>query len=207
MAKTAKKQYIAETEADESNSSSAYVFPEFEGDSDLKWYVVNIFSGYEKRVTSQIQQLVKANGLEEQIAEVLIPTQQKVVAQAGKKKQVEEKMMPGYLLVKMQLNERTFHLIRNTEGVTGFLGVGRKPTPLSETELKAIVALSEITTPSYQASLRTGQSVKIISGNWKDFIGKVHEINKDKGQVVVLLSLFGQETPVNFDLTEVSPDL
>ncbi|MBL8015206.1 MAG: transcription termination/antitermination factor NusG [Candidatus Doudnabacteria bacterium] len=187
--------------------TQAFDYPEFKGDSDLKWYVINIFSGYEKKVSSQITQRVKANGLEDQIVEVLIPTQQKIVAQAGKKKSVEEKMLPGYLFVKMQLNEQTFHVIRNTEGVTGFLGVGKKPTPLSEAEIKAMIALSEVETPSYEASFKLGDSVKVTSGTWKDFVGKIHEINKDKGQVVVLLSLFGRETPVTLDFTEITTDL
>ncbi|MCA9378821.1 transcription termination/antitermination factor NusG, partial [Candidatus Dojkabacteria bacterium] len=173
----------------------------------LNWFIVNTYSGHEKKVAQTIEQLAKANGLEDEIVEVLVPTQEKVVAQGGKKKTVEDKMFPGYVLINMLLNDQTWHLIRNTEGVTGFLGTGKKPTPLSPEEVGAIKAFSEVEQPSYQAAFRVGESVKVVSGNWKDFIGKISAIDERKGQVTVLLSIFGRETPVPLDFLEVTTDL
>lgn len=174
---------------------------------NLNWYIINTYSGHEKKVASQIEQLVKANGLEEDIVEILVPTQEKIVAQGGKKKTVEEKIFPGYVLIKMVMNDQTWHLIKNTEGVTGFVGPSKKPTPLNDDEVKAIQAFTEVKQASYQASFHTDQSVRVTEGPFKDFVGKITEINESKGQVTVLLSIFGRETPVQLDFLQVTTDL
>lgn len=168
------------------------------------WYIVNAYSGYEKRVANQIIQRTKANNLEAFITEVLVPTQNKIVVSEGKKRTVEEKIFPGYVLVKMEMDDKTWQIIRNTEGVTGFVGTERKPTPLSPEEVRSIMAFMKVEQPSYQASFAVGDAVKVTDGPFKDFVGSISEINEDKGQVKVLLSVFGRETPVILDFLQVT---
>ncbi|MFQ5492542.1 MAG: transcription termination/antitermination protein NusG [Candidatus Dojkabacteria bacterium] len=168
------------------------------------WYVINSYSGHEKKVANQIQQRVKANNLEDEISEVVVPTQEKIVVNEGKKKTIEEKIFPGYVLVKMEMNDRTWQVIRNTEGVTGFIGTGKKPTPLSPTEVKGILAFMDVKQPAYQATFSVEDAVKVVDGPFKDFVGSISEINADKGQVKVLLSVFGRETPVVLDFLQVT---
>lgn len=197
----------AEAQIETSEGTEFVPVADIKADDNLRWFIVNTYSGHEKKVAAQIQQRIKANGLEEQITEVLVPTQEKIVAQGGKKKTVEEKIFPGYVLIHMQMNDQTWHVVRNTEGVTGFVGPSKKPTPLSEEEVKAIMAFSEVTQTGYQASFRVGESVRVVEGPFKDFIGKIEEINEAKGQVTVLLSIFGRETPVQLDFLQVTTDL
>ncbi|HLD03913.1 MAG TPA: transcription termination/antitermination protein NusG [Candidatus Dojkabacteria bacterium] len=171
------------------------------------WYIVTAYSGHEKKVANLIMQRVKANKLEDQISDVLVPTQNKIVIADRKKKTVEEKLFPGYVLIKMDMNDQTWHLIRNTEGITGFVGTTRKPIPLSPEEVKGTMAYMKVQQPSYQASFAVGDTVRITDGLWKDFVGTINDINDDKGQVIVLLSLFGRETPVTLDYLQVSKQL
>ncbi len=168
------------------------------------WYVVNSYSGHEKKVANQIMQRVKANDLESEIYEVVVPTHDKIVVNEGKKKTVEEKFLPGYVLIKMNMNDRTWQIIRNTEGVTGFIGTSKKPTPLNNDEVKRIMAYMNVKQPAYQASFSVGDAVKVVDGPFKDFVGSISEINADKGQVKVLLSVFGRETPVFLDFLQVT---
>lgn len=169
-----------------------------------QWYIVNAYSGHEKRVAYQIQQRTKANNLEDYINEVIVPVQNKIVVSEGKKRTVEEKIFPGYVLVKMIMNDQTWQIIRNTEGVTGFVGTERKPTPLNPDEVKSILAYMKVEQPSYQASFAVGDAVKVTDGPFKDFVGSISEINEDKGQVKVLLSVFGRETPVILDFLQIT---
>lgn len=169
-----------------------------------EWFIVNAYSGHEKRVANQIQQRIKANSLEEYITEILVPVQNKIVVSEGKKRTVEEKIFPGYVLVKMIMNDNTWQIIRNTEGVTGFVGTERKPTPLNPDEVKSILAYMKVEQPSYQASFAVGDAVKVTDGPFKDFVGSISEINEDKGQVKVLLSVFGRETPVILDFLQIT---
>lgn len=173
-------------------------------DSKQNWFIVNAYSGYEKRVATQIVQRSKANNLEDLITEVLVPTQNKIVVSEGKKRTVEEKLFPGYVLVRMEMNDKTWQIIRNTEGVTGFVGTERKPTPLSPDEVKSILAFTKVEQPAYQASFAVEDAVKVVDGPFKDFVGSIAEINEDKGQVKVLLSVFGRETPVVLDFLQVT---
>jgi transcriptional antiterminator NusG len=171
---------------------------------NANWYVVNSYSGHEKKVANQIMQRVKANDLESEIYEVVVPTHDKIVVSEGKKKTVEEKFLPGYVLIKMNMNDRTWQIIRNTEGVTGFIGTSKKPTPLNIDEVKRIMAYMNVKQPAYQASFSVGDAVKVVDGPFKDFVGSISEINADKGQVKVLLSVFGRETPVFLDFLQVT---
>jgi transcriptional antiterminator NusG len=170
---------------------------------NLEWFIINTYSGYENRVSTQLKARIKANNMEDIIPEVSVPTQDKIVVTKGKKKTVEEKIFPGYVLVKMVLNIDTWPIVRNTEGVIGFVGTGNKPTPLTKDELKSIMAFTKVKQPTYQSSFALSDAVKVVDGPFKDFVGSINEINQDKGQVKVLLSVFGRETPVVLDFLQV----
>lgn len=175
-----------------------------EENPNLKWYIVNTYSGHEVKVANQIKQRVKANNLEEEIADVVVPIQNKIVVSGGKKRTVKEKIFPGYVLLKMLMTDNSWHVIRNTEGVTGFVGTTRKPTPLSDKEAEKILAFLKIEQPTYQASFAVGDAVRVVDGPFKDFVGSISEINEDKGQVTVLLSVFGRETPYVLDFLQIT---
>ncbi len=170
----------------------------------LKWYIIGSYAGQENTVMNNIIQRVKANNLEDLITEVVVPTQEKIVVKSGKKKTIEEKIFPGYVLVQMVMNDQTWHIIRNTQGVTGFVGTEKRPTALSEKEVKGIIAFTQVKQPSFEASFEVGDSVKVLDGPFKEFVGSISEINEDKGQVKVLLSVFGRETPIVLDFLQVS---
>lgn len=171
---------------------------------NAKWYVVNTYSGHENKVAKQVEQRTKANELENMILEVLVPTQEKIIVNEGKKRNLQEKIFPGYVLVHMEISDETWYLVRNTEGVTGFVGTQRKPTPLTEEEIENILAFTDASQPAYQASFSVSDPVKVNDGPFKDFVGSISEINEDKGQVKVLLSVFGRETPVVLDFLQVT---
>lgn len=173
-------------------------------DEQYGWYIVSSYSGHENKVANQIRQRIIANGMEEEIPEVVVPTQEKIVAVGGKKRTVTERLFPGYVLVKMVMDDQTWHLIRNTDGVVGFVGIGKRPTPLSDKEVQAILSFMDVKQPSYQSSFKIGDAVKVVDGPFKDFVGSIKEINEDKGQVTVLLSIFGRETPVYLDFLQVN---
>lgn len=170
---------------------------------NLKWYIINTYSGHENKVKAQIETRTKANELEDAITKVIVPTQDKIVISKGKKKTVKEKILPGYVLIQMVLDQHTWLLVRNTEGVTGFVGTKKMPTPLDETELKGILEFTKVKRPTFQSSFSIGDAVKITDGPFADFVGSISEINKDKGQVKVLISVFGRETPVMLEFLQV----
>ncbi len=169
-----------------------------------KWYILNTYSGHEKKVANLIKQRVAANDLEDYVPEVVVPIQEKIVVNQGKKKTVEEKIFPGYVLIRMEINDETWRIVRNTEGVTGFVGTSKKPTPLNEKEVKGIMAFMDVKQPAYRPSFSVGDPVKVLDGPFKDFVGSISEINEDKGQVKVLLSIFGRETPIVLDFLQVN---
>lgn len=172
--------------------------------SNLKWYIIQSYAGQEKTVANNIKQRIKANNLEDKITEIVVPTQDKIVVKSGKKKNVEEKIFPGYILIQMEMDDDTWHVVKNTQGVTGFVGINKKPTPLNEKEVKGIMAFMEVKQPSFQASFEVNDAVKVIDGPFKDFMGTISEINPDKGQVKVLLTVFGRETPIVLDFLQIS---
>jgi transcriptional antiterminator NusG len=179
-----------------------------ENNDKLKWYIVASSSGKENKTAELIKQRIKANNYEDKITDVVVPTQEKIVIKRGKKQTVEERIFPGYILVKMLPGEETFYLIRNTEGVTGFVGTTAKskvPTPLNPKEVEGILAFTQVKqSPVFDAKYQIGEAVKVIEGPFKDIVGTVREINEAKGQVTVLLSMFGQDVPVQLDFLQVS---
>ncbi len=170
-----------------------------------QWYVVHTYSGHEKRVAETLRQKVEALGLGEKFKEVLIPTRDKIVASGGERKEVEERLFPGYLLLNMVMDDETWPVVRNTAGVTGFVGASGKPTPLPDKEVEGVKQFMELETPKVDVKFKKGDSVKITDGPFADFVGEVQEIDEDKGRLKVLVSIFGRETPVDLDFLQVEP--
>lgn len=171
---------------------------------NLKWYVLTIQTGHEASIAKAILQRAEATKNEGNISEVLIPTQKKIVVKGGKQTVKEERIFPGYILIKMDLTDETWSLIANTEGVKGFVKTDKYPRPLPENEVKAIMKFMEVEQPSFQASFGVGEAVKIIDGAFADFIGSVQEIDNEKGKVKVLISFLGREAPVELDFSQIS---
>lgn len=170
-----------------------------------RWYVVHTYSGHENKVAHSLKQRVESEHLENKILEILVPTQDKIEIRAGKKDTVKEKIFPGYILVKMILDETSWLAVRTTQGVTSFVGMGNKPTPISEAEVASIVKFMEAgAQPSYKQIYSEGDTVKIVDGPFAEFIGKVESVDKEKGKVRVLVSIFGRETPVELDFLQVA---
>lgn len=173
-------------------------------DKRAHWYVVHTYSGQESRVAQQLKQRVESMALEEKILEILIPTQEKIEIRSGEKQTVKEKIFPGYLLVKMIVTDQSWLTVRTTAGITGFVGIGSKPTPLEDKEVKAIQKFMKMEAPKFKAKFSVGEAIKIIDGPFADFLGTVETIDEAKGKVKVLVSIFGRETPVELDFLQVS---
>jgi transcriptional antiterminator NusG len=167
------------------------------------WFVVHTYSGYEERVRKNLEQRIKSMDSDGDISEVVIPTEDEIEVKNGQRRTVTKKILPGYILVHMILNDLSWSIVRNTPGVTGFVASGNKPIPLEEDEVKRIMKQMEAEAPRVKVGFRQGQSVRVIDGPFIDFIGTVDEIDNDKGKVKVLLSLFGRETPVELDFLQV----
>jgi len=173
-------------------------------DKRANWYVVHTYSGHEAKVAEQLRQRIISMGLEDKVFELLIPTQDKIQIRAGKKETIKEKIFPGYLLVRMILSDQSWLTVRTTPGITGFVGIGSKPTPIEAKEVQAIQKFTKIKAPKFKAKFDIGEAVKIIDGPFAEFLGTVDQINEDKGKVRVLVSIFGRETPVELDFLQVS---
>ncbi|MCC7290015.1 transcription termination/antitermination factor NusG [bacterium] len=171
---------------------------------NLKWYVLTVQTGHENSIAKAIGQRAEATSSEDKISEVLIPTQKKIVVKGGKQNVKEERIFPGYILIKMDLNNETWSLIANTEGVKGFVKADKYPRPLPENEVKAIMKFMEVEQPSYQTSFSVGEAVKITEGAFADFIGSIQELDDAKGKVKVLISFLGREAPVELDFSQIS---
>ncbi len=167
------------------------------------WFVVHTYSGYEERVKKNLEQRIKYMDSGGEISQVIIPTEVEIEVKDGQRRNVDKKILPGYILVQMELSDQSWNIVRNTPGVTGFVGSGNKPTPLEEGEVNQILKQMEAEAPRVRVGFRKGQSVRVTSGPFIDFVGVVDEISVDKGKVKVLLSLFGRETPVELDFLQV----
>lgn len=172
-------------------------------DPRAKWYVVHTYSGHEVKVLSSLRQRVAAMKLEQKILEALIPTQERIQIRAGRKHQITEKMFPGYLLVRMILDDESWLAVRTTEGVTGFIGVGNKPTPIADNEVEVIEKFMAMEAPKFKAKFTVGEAVKIVDGPFAEFLGSIESIDEERGKVKVLVSIFGRETPVELDFLQV----
>ncbi len=169
-----------------------------------RWYVVHTYSGHENKVAATLKQRLVSMSLENKILEILVPTQEKIEVRDGKKITVHDKIFPGYILVRMELDDESWHAVRSTAGVTAFVGIGNRPTALPEEEVQTIMKFMKMEAPKYKASFSVGEAIKIIDGPFADFLGTVDEINEEKGKVKALVSIFGRETPVELDFLQVS---
>ncbi len=167
------------------------------------WYVIHTYAGYEDRVKKNLEQRVKTMDAAGEISQVVIPTEKQIEVKGGKKVDVDRKILPSYVLVQMKMSDQSWNIVRNTPGVTGFVGSGTKPVPLPESEVSRILKQMSAEGPKYKVGFRPGQSVRVTDGPFMDFMGIVDDINEEKGKVKVLLTLFGRETPVELDFLQV----
>jgi len=168
-----------------------------------QWYAIHTYSGYEERVKKNLEQRIKFMDAADDIAQVVVPTEEEVEIRGGQRRNVARKILPGYVLVEMRLTDDSWSIVRNTPGVTGFVGSGGKPVPLSDEEAEQILKQMRAETPRVKVGFRPGQSVRVTDGPFADFVGIVDEVGADKGKVKVLLTLFGRETPVELDFLQV----
>ena len=167
--------------------------------SEAKWYVVHTYSGYENKVKANIEKTIENRHLEDQILEVRVPMQDVVEMKDGVSRQVQKKMFPGYVLINMVMNDDTWYVVRNTRGVTGFVGPGSKPVPLTDEEMRPLGIHSD----SVQIDFAEGDTVVVTGGVWKDTVGVIQAINENKQSVTINVDLFGRETPVEISFTEI----
>ena len=187
-------------QGDETDPTAATAHVE---DIDRHWYVVHCYSGYENKVCHNLEQRIESMGMSNQIFDVVVPTEEEIAVKDGKRKTVERQVFPGYILVQMELSEESWYLVRNTPGVTGFVGMGTSPTPLPEQEVSHIITRMEADAPRIAVTFQVDQRVRIVDGPFNDFIGTVQEINVDRAKVRVMVSFFGRETPVELDFLQV----
>jgi transcriptional antiterminator NusG len=175
-----------------------------QGESDDRgWYVVHCYSGYEKKVRHNLEQRIETMGMKEAIFDVVVPTEEEIEVKEGKRRTVERRVFPGYILVNMILTEESWYVVRNTPGVTGFVGMGNQPIPLRPEEVAHIVKRIEADAPRIKVSFRVGERIRIVDGPFNDFRGTVAEIDMDKAKVRVMVNFFGRETPVELDFLQV----
>ena len=169
-----------------------------------KWYIIHTYSGHENKVAKSLRQRVESMGFEERIFDIIVPTRNTIRVSQGKKETVKEKIFPGYVLVKMILDDESWLLVRTTQGVTAFIGAGNKPSPISDKEVEAIQKFIKTEEPLYKTAFVQGEAVKIVDGPFTDFLGTIDDIDDAKGKVKVLVSIFGRETPVELDFLQVA---
>lgn len=173
---------------------------EVEKNSEARWYVAHTYSGYENKVKTDLEKAIENRKLEDQIFEVLVPLQNVVELKNGTKKQVSKKMFPGYVLVNMVMNDTTWYVVRNTRGVTGFVGPGSKPVPLTESEMKNL----GIKVPEMEIDVELGDMVRVVSGAWEGTVGTITDINTGKQAVTIEVDIFGRATSVEISFMDVT---
>jgi len=172
--------------------------------NQAKWFVIHVQTGYEARVKRALEQRVISLGVDDRIFDVVIPIREIVVVKKGKKTKATEKVFPGYVLIRMILDDDSWLVVRTTEGVTGFVGAGLKPTPISEKEVQAIMRFVQQEQPKFKTKFSVGEAVKITEGPFADFLGSIESIDDERGKVKVLVSIFDRETPVELDFLQVA---
>ncbi|NCQ53842.1 transcription termination/antitermination protein NusG [Candidatus Saccharibacteria bacterium CG11_big_fil_rev_8_21_14_0_20_41_19] len=173
-------------------------------DSSRQWYAIHTYSGYEEKVADSIRQKINAVDMADKIFDVMVPKEKQIEIKNGKRKIVEKKIFQGYALVEMKLTDETWYIIRNTPGVTGFVGTGTEPTPVSESEITKIKRRIGVEDPKHNIDFKIGEVISIIDGPFKSFDGAISEIDTQKGKVKVMVSMFGRDTPVELDALQVS---
>jgi transcription termination/antitermination protein NusG len=200
---------IAESQSKPASSSGRRMGMSMEGEvppeisAEPAWYVIHCYSGYENKVRHNLEQRIETMGMKDKIFDVVIPTQEEIEVREGKRRTVERHIFPGYVLVNMMLSEESWYVVRNTPGVTGFVGMGNLPTPLRPEEVSQIIKRMEAEAPTVKVSFKEGERVRIIDGPFNDFRGTVAEIDMERTKVRVMVSFFGRETPVELDFLQV----
>lgn len=177
--------------------------PKQAGDNIAHWYAIHTYSGYEENVVRNLKQRVESMDMEDKIFNVLIPTEKKIKIKNGKRKVVTEKIFPGYVLVEMIVTDDSWYVVRNTPNVTGFIGTGTTPTPVSEQEMEYLQKRMGLEEPKYKIDIEPGSPIQIVDGPFKNFEGKVASLDEERGKVKVLVAMFGRETPVELDFLQV----
>jgi transcriptional antiterminator NusG len=172
-------------------------------DGEPHWYVIHCYSGYENKVRHNLEQRIDTMGMKDMIFDVVIPTQEEIEVKDGKRRTVERHVFPGYVLVNMILTEESWYVVRNTPGVTGFVGMGNEPTPLRTEEVSQILRRMEADAPHVKVTFKVGERVRIVDGPFNDFRGTVSEIDMERTKVRVMVNFFGRETPVELDFLQV----
>ena len=170
---------------------------------ERNWYAIHTYSGYEDNVARNLKQRIESLGYEDKIFNVLVPKEKKIKIKGGKREVYEEKIYPGYVLVEMVVSDDSWYVVRNTPNVTGFIGAGVIPTPLSKDEVDILMKRMGVEEPKFKIDFAPGDSVKITDGPFKDFDGRVAEVDEARGRVKVLVTMFGRETPVELDFLQV----
>lgn len=170
---------------------------------EKRWYVIHTYSGYENKVSANLERKVHSLGMENEIFRIVIPMENEVEIKDGKKRSVQRKVFPGYVLVEMIVNDRSWYAVRNTPGVTGFVGSGSKPIPLTDDEVRQIMRSMGVEESRPKIDFQLHQLVRLKTGPFADCVGKVSEINEERGKLKVLVDMFGRETPVEIDFTQV----
>lgn len=172
-----------------------------------QWYVLHTYSGYENKVRQNLMHRVESMDVADRIFEVIVPTQEEIEIKSGQRQTVQRKVFPGYVLVNMVMDDDSWYVVRNTPGVTSFVGMGDEPTPLSQAEVDSIISGMTAEAPKVKVSLAVGDTVRIMDGPFSDFRGAIDDILQDKGKVKVLVSFFGREVPVELDFLQVEREV
>ena len=170
---------------------------------DRRWYVIHTYSGYENKVKTNLEHRIHSMDMGDKIYQVLVPTEEEIEIKNGKRHPVERKVYPGYVLVEMKMGDDSWYVVRNTPGVTSFVGMGTTPTPLSDGEVKAILRQIKLDAPKYKVAFTKGEAVRVTDGPFTDLHGVVDEVNPERNKVKVLVSIFGRETPVELDFLQI----
>jgi transcription termination/antitermination protein NusG len=191
-------------ESEETDSSGEETnFKTTRQSGERNWYVIHTYSGYEEQVTENLKQRIESFGMENQVFDVIVPKEKQIEIRNGKRRTVEKRIFPGYVLVDMIVTDDSWYVVRNTPNVTGFIGFGVRPTPMSPDEIDRIKKRMGVEEPKYKIEFSIGDLVRITDGALKGFEAKVEDIDSDKGKIKVLVNMFGRETPVNLDFLQV----
>ena len=200
MTKAAPEETTAvSNEAEEPTTEQA----EPEVPAEASWYVVHSYSGYENKVKKNLEHRIESMGMQDKIFQVVVPTEEEIELKDGQRRIVERRVFPGYVLVQMIMDEQSWYVVRNTPNVTGFVGMGNKPTPLPDEEVKRILNKLESEEPKIKVDFKVGQRVRIVEGAFAEFTGMVQELYPDKGRARVMVSFFNRETPVDVDFLQL----
>jgi len=190
-------------DVEDSDASPSKTLASTAEDDDRAWYVVHCYSGYENKVRHNLEQRIETMGMKDMIFDVVVPTEEEIEVKEGKRRTIERRVFPGYILVNMTMTEESWYVVRNTPGVTGFVGMGNDPTPLRPEEVAMIIKRMEAEAPRIKVTFKKGERVRIVDGPFNDFRGTVDEIDMERAKVRVMVNFFGRETPVELDFLQV----